>query len=192
VTSGGRTHALASYGGSGGTRSFFPQNAACDGMFFTTGPASEPQTGQRAVRLREVDDGLSKTLLLGERSHDDANYASFVQAGWKDGLADWGWWAPTGGRKAIGHVSLSTFAPLNFRMPVDYAHRSQAQPPAANAAAFQHYNELRLSAYGSSHQGGANFALADGAVDFFVDSIDPAVFAALATRAGHDRGPLME
>jgi hypothetical protein len=161
-------------------------------MFFTTGPASEPAVGQRSVRLRDVVDGLSKTLLLGERSHYDTNYDSYIQAGWKDALADWGWWAPTGGRKAIGHVTLSTHAPLNYTMPFDFAHRGEAVPPASNAAQFQTYNELRLSAYGSRHFGGANFALANGAVTFVVDEIDATTLNALSTRAGHEPGNFSE
>ena len=43
------TYALTSYGGNGGTRSYFPSSATADGVFHTTGPASEPSPNQAAV-----------------------------------------------------------------------------------------------------------------------------------------------
>lgn len=109
------TYALTSYGGSGGTRSYFPQQSTADGMFHTTGEASEPKQNQRPVKPRDVLDGLSKTLLFGERSHSDANYQSFNSAGWGEPLAEWGWWGASTSRKMIGHVTLSAPAPSTLR-----------------------------------------------------------------------------
>ena len=51
-TTHGWVYALTSYGGNGGTRSYFPPLATADGVFFTTGPASEPTTGQRPCGRR--------------------------------------------------------------------------------------------------------------------------------------------
>ena len=68
------TYALGSYGGNGGTRSYFPSSSTADGVFFTTGPASEPTLNQTAVGPEDITDGLSHTLLFGERSHYDPNY----------------------------------------------------------------------------------------------------------------------
>ena len=76
------TYALTSYGGNGGTRSYFPPSSTTDGVFHTTGPASEPTPNQTAVRPDDIRDGLSQTLLFGERSHHDPNYKSFNDAGW--------------------------------------------------------------------------------------------------------------
>ena len=42
----------------------------------------------------------------------------------------------------------------------------------------------RLSAYGSRHTGGANFALADGSIRFLRNSTSFATLSGLSTRAG--------
>ena len=74
VLQNGVYYGLTSYGGNGGTRSYFPSQAAVDGVFHTTDSASEPNPGQRPVRMRDIADGASKTLLLGERRHNDPNF----------------------------------------------------------------------------------------------------------------------
>ncbi len=155
-------YALTSYGGNGGSRSYFPTAATADGMFHTTGEASEPARYQRPVRPREVTDGLSNTILFGERSHSDPNYESFNDAGWGEPLDEQGWWGASASRKMIGHVTMSAFAPVNYRLPFSYAQRNSQDPSAASFSAFQHYVDLRLCAYGSEHPGGAMFAFADG------------------------------
>jgi hypothetical protein len=160
-----------------------PASATTDGIFHTTGPVSEPQPNQRPVRLREILDGPSKTLLLGERNHRDANYESFAAQGWADSLASWGWWGPVAGRVSIGHVALASEAGLNYSLPFDYANRATASPPAGSVLQFQHYTRLRLTAYGSQHAGGANVAACGGAVKFLTDDTDASVLRALATRA---------
>ncbi|HMC63531.1 MAG TPA: DUF1559 domain-containing protein, partial [Gemmataceae bacterium] len=50
----GTFYGATSYGGNGGTRSYYPTSATADGMFFTTGPASAPATNQTPVRIGEV------------------------------------------------------------------------------------------------------------------------------------------
>ncbi|QEL21053.1 DUF1559 domain-containing protein [Limnoglobus roseus] len=44
-------------------------------------------------------------------------------------------------------------------------------------------NDANYSSFRSSHTGGANFAMADGSVQFFRNTIDPTTFAGLGTRA---------
>ena len=148
VVDGVRHYALTSYGGNGGSRSFPPENATIDGMFHTTGGASQPMPNQPAVGLADVTDGTSQTLLLGEQNHMDANFESFVEAGWTESLAQWGWWAPSGGRKAIGHVTMSSCAAINYTLPYSFAQR-EAMSPAPPVADFQRDNDLRLCAGGA-------------------------------------------
>jgi len=174
VASQGRTYALTSYGGSGGTRSFDPASAACDGVFHTTGPGSQPSPNQDVVRLADVTDGTSNTLLFGERSHRDLNYDLAAAAGLasRPSMASWGWWAASEGRLAAGDVTLSAYIPINF------------QVPAGVTGPFKPVEEQRVCAFGSGHGGGANFALADGSRRFIAQSIPLATLQQLATRAG--------
>ncbi len=180
-------YALTSYGGSGGTRSYFPQQSTADGMFFTTGKASEPRPNQRPVQPRDVTDGLSKTLLFGERSHADANYQSFNDAQWGEPLAEWGWWGASTSRKMIGHVTMSAYAPINYRLPFSFDQRNGQTPSAGSFAAFSsNYVDRRMCAFGSNHPGGANFVFGDGGLRFLTDDTELDVLRAMSTRAGGD------
>jgi prepilin-type N-terminal cleavage/methylation domain-containing protein/prepilin-type processing-associated H-X9-DG protein len=182
VTSQGRTYALTSYGGNGGSRSFDPAVATTDGVFHTTGPGSQPSPDQVPVRLADLLDGTSSTLLFGERTHRDPNYDSFAAAGLtsRAGMGSWGWWSASEGRLAIGDGTLSAYAPVNYAIPF------RAGDPGAptTSAEFKPYEDQRLCAFGSSHPGGANFTLADGSVRFLAQSISLATLRQLATRAG--------
>jgi prepilin-type N-terminal cleavage/methylation domain-containing protein/prepilin-type processing-associated H-X9-DG protein len=183
VARGGWSQGLTSYGGNGGSRTFDPAVATVDGLFHTTGPVSEPMPGQRPTRMAEITDGTSQTLLLGERYHEDIRYETFSKLGWSEPLASWGWWGPCGGRKSIGHVTMSTEAAINYQLPFDYAGRLAATPPADSVASFQHYLALRFSAFGSGHPGGAHFAFCDGSVRFLGQETPSVVLQALGTRS---------
>jgi prepilin-type N-terminal cleavage/methylation domain-containing protein/prepilin-type processing-associated H-X9-DG protein len=177
-------YGLTSYGGNGGTRSFVPWSASTDGIFHTTGSASEPASGQHAVRLQMIADGTSKTVLLGERNHDDPNLELFVAQGWTQSLRTWGWWGPSGGRKAIGHVTMSAYSPINYQLPFVPATAANQSPPATDGVTFQEYVDRRFCAWGSNHPGGANFAFADGSGRFLADQTPLEVVRRLATRDG--------
>ena len=179
-------YALSSYGGNGGTRSYFPMQSTADGVFHTTGEASEPKNYQRTVRPRDITDGLSNTILFGERTHSDLNYQSFNDAGWGEPLNEQGWWGASTSRKMIGHVTMSAFASINYRLPFSFAGRAGQNPPADSFNAFQAYVDMRLCAYGSEHPGGANFCFADGGTRFLVSQTDLTVLRALSTRAAAD------
>jgi prepilin-type N-terminal cleavage/methylation domain-containing protein len=182
----GNWYGMTSYGGNGGTRSFNPDCGAlmADGVFFETGQYSIPQAGQLPVRLLNITDGASMTLLLGERSHVDANFDSFAAKGWQQAMGGYGYWSGSGSHLALGDVTLSSYAPINYRVPMSYAGRMTVSPPADSAADFVHYSDMRLCAFGSNHPGGAVFALADGSIHFLPDSTDLATLRALSTRSG--------
>ncbi len=180
-------YALGSYGGNGGTRSYFPTSSTADGVFHTTGPASEPTVNQTAVAPEDISDGLSHTLLFGERSHCDPNFMSFNAAGWGDLLNQWGWWAASTDREMIGHVTMSGCVPINYQQPFSYNNRAGQNPPADTYAEFQAtWDQMRLCAFGSCHPGGANFCFADGSVQLLVSETDLALLQALCTRANLD------
>jgi prepilin-type N-terminal cleavage/methylation domain-containing protein/prepilin-type processing-associated H-X9-DG protein len=173
-----RTYALTSYGGNGGSRSFDPTAATTDGVFHTTGPGSQPAPDQVPVRLADITDGTSNTLLFGERSHRDPNYDSYASAGLasRPSMASWGWWAASEGRLAVGDVTLSAYVPINYQVATANG--------SGGSGEFLPVEEQRVCAFGGGHGGGANFTLADGSVRFIAQSIPLATLRQLATRAG--------
>jgi prepilin-type N-terminal cleavage/methylation domain-containing protein/prepilin-type processing-associated H-X9-DG protein len=184
----GRHYGLTSYGGNGGTRSFHPESPELktDGVFFEVGLYSRPARYQKAVRISDITDGTSQTLLFGERTHRDRNYDSFAAQGWEQTLGEYGYWTGSGGNLALGDVTLSSHAPLNYLVPIDYPNRASASPPANSLDGFRYYADQRLCAFGSNHPGGANFALADGSARFLGDAIPLTALRALSTREGSE------
>jgi prepilin-type N-terminal cleavage/methylation domain-containing protein/prepilin-type processing-associated H-X9-DG protein len=183
----GWTYALTSYGGNGGSRSYFSPRATADGVFHTTGLASEPTPNQRPVRPEDISDGLSHTLLFGERSHYDPNFETFNDQGWGDLLDQWGWWGASTDRRMIGHVTLSALVPINYQMPFSYDNRAGQMPAADSYAAFAaNWNDQRICAFGSCHPGGANFCFADASGSFMATTTDLGTLRALCTRAAGD------
>jgi prepilin-type N-terminal cleavage/methylation domain-containing protein/prepilin-type processing-associated H-X9-DG protein len=177
-------YGLTSYGGNGGSRSSFPTLATADGVFHTTGPAAEPSTAQLPIRLRDITDGTSHVLFFGERSQSDPNYDAFAAMGWAQyPFASTGWWAPVD-RRGIGHVTMSAYSPINFRMAYGPANGASNVPPVVNDGTFQYYVDYRICSWGSEHPGGANFALVDGSVRFIGDDLSQQLLESLSTRAG--------
>jgi prepilin-type N-terminal cleavage/methylation domain-containing protein/prepilin-type processing-associated H-X9-DG protein len=184
-------YGMTSYGGNAGRESYVPQGntnaavATLDGIFNTTGPDSLPNKYQSPVSLAMILDGTSNTLLFGERSHNDQNFESFAAQSWTSSLQILGQWPALGGRRRIMDVTMSGYAPLNYRLPFNYANRALANPSANSASVFRsNYEELRWTAWGSQHPGGANLAFADGSARFLSETIPVATLQALSTRAG--------
>ena len=168
---------LTSYGGNGGTQSYYPDFASVDGMFHLTGPGALPNKDQQPVKIAAVGDGTSCTLFVGERSHFDT---LFDQLNVKKvpPLAQVGIWAAIGGKRRIADVTLSAFERINYTVPLE-AIASGAYPP-------EYYHDRRMCAFGSSHPGGANFALVDGSVRFLAETMPLGTLRALSTRAGDE------
>lgn len=171
----GVKYAITSYGGNGGTQSHPPTATAGNGIFAGIGPA----TGVPAfnvIRVRDVSDGLSNTLLFGERSHVDLIFDSFSSlGGGMNAMTGWGQWAASGGQYALSDVTLSSWAPINY----DY-------PAGGGSGSFDTQPEsiLRINSFGSLHVGGANFTMADGSVRFISENINQSTLVALSTRGG--------
>jgi prepilin-type N-terminal cleavage/methylation domain-containing protein/prepilin-type processing-associated H-X9-DG protein len=160
-------YALSSYAGNAGRRSYPPGDFETrDGIFF---PNSK-------IRMTEVTDGTSNTLLFGERSHYDPNFdrvATSLSATVNSTVAGAGMWAAT---CCPLHHLLSAAARINY------------QTPPFPIGGEQQLRD-RLCAFGSGHPGGANFAFADGSVHFLNDQISLTTLQALSTRA---RGEIVE
>jgi prepilin-type N-terminal cleavage/methylation domain-containing protein/prepilin-type processing-associated H-X9-DG protein len=140
----GIDYAISSYGGNAGNGPDALTHSI-NGMFF----------GQSKVRITEVGDGTSNTLLFGERFHKDrGGYA----------IEQWGRWIYSSDRR---DVLMTTGAPMNY---------DTKDPPGSTAQ--------RVAAFGSGHSGGANFAFVDGSVHFLSSAIDLTTYQSLSTRNG--------
>jgi prepilin-type processing-associated H-X9-DG protein len=118
------------------------------------------------IKITDISDGTSNTLMFGERSHfDPVCELPMASGGCGETLEGWGWWA----FRAPGDVTLSSQVPINYKITVP-----------CTVAKF----DERINAFGSMHAGGANFAMADGSVRFITDSLPLLTLRALSTRAG--------
>jgi prepilin-type processing-associated H-X9-DG protein len=160
-------YGLTSYGGNGGTRTAmagsppsFPRMAR-DGIFFIGS----------CVRLVQITDGASHTLLFGERLHRDEEFDRLRPDLWIGAApaAGWGRWGFVAHSRALANAALSTPVLINYRVP-----------PGGNFSTL----EDRVCAFGSGHAGGANFAFADGSARFVAEDLPLDQLQALSTRAG--------
>ena len=125
-----------------------------------------------SVSIRDITDGLSHTLAVGERVY-------FIDAWWQGGS-----WSkrfnPRSYRRICSHASKNIRAPLNARhdqFPC-WRHDQECHPDEEKTLC---RNELY---FGSEHPGGAQFLFADGSVHFLNDSLELATYHGLATRRG--------
>ncbi len=141
------------YVGSAGTSVARDQPEPDDGVFLRN----------RWIGPDHVLDGLSHTLMIGERSRalSDATWTGVVPGGW---LCT----NPGHPTRDCGPASAMV---LGRTGPPD-------RKPAFNAS------DARVDEFESQHSGGANFAICDGSGRFITQSINPRVFRAMATRAG--------
>ncbi len=173
--------------GNGNTTLHFSQ---LDGMFLTRpdgiGAENQITNGGFAseIRLADVHDGLSNTLMIGEAESDPqlaaiASNRETLNTGKKDHWAMGGddmdnWegtdWSECGGSTAVA---------INFPRPgPDFP-----SPFVLNGSGEE---SIRWAAYevsfGSNHPGGANFCSGDASVRFVGDSIDGLILSGLGTR----------
>ena len=129
------------------------------GTFYDDGilyPSSE-------VRLRDVSDGTSNTLAVGERTYC---------------LRIW-----TRGGSYFGSLSnpskVCSGGTKNVTWPINSNENSLCYSPCMIRTC--KFNDLY---FGSEHPGGAQFVFVDGSVHFLEDGIDMYLYQALATRNG--------
>lgn len=173
-------YALTSYAGNHGSRNYHGNDAVPDGVFFTTGEFARPNRRegkpfvQKPVKVSQVSDGLSKTVLVGEKLNFDPNFDA-MPASNRSGLliSQWGMWGFVGGVKATGHVMRSGFTPINHSVP----------PSCVGSTGFG-CQDTRLQGWGSAHPGGANLGFADGSVAFQNEDTSAIALQRLSTRDG--------
>jgi prepilin-type N-terminal cleavage/methylation domain-containing protein/prepilin-type processing-associated H-X9-DG protein len=109
---------------------------------------------------RQILDGMSKTLLVGEVSTNQKHW-SFAQSGYLDGQGAGTWAGVPNDLKFDSLVLRDAHAshPLNSQLP-------ESVIESGNGGVGDH------DGFGSKHAGGANFVFCDGAVRFLSENID--------------------
>jgi prepilin-type N-terminal cleavage/methylation domain-containing protein/prepilin-type processing-associated H-X9-DG protein len=122
-------------------------------------------------KLREVTDGLSHTLAIGEFVHHDKTIGkSYFE--WPGNVRPWILGANSGDSSTSGRGSYAFRVvqnPLNFKCDRD-----------SNKYNFNHLP------FGSEHKVGVNFLFADGSVHFLSNAIDFTALQSLATCNNHE------
>jgi prepilin-type N-terminal cleavage/methylation domain-containing protein/prepilin-type processing-associated H-X9-DG protein len=154
-TTGGNTYyfSMNSYGGNGGTRSWYITNRTTDGVFWINS----------RVRITDLFDGSSYTMLFGEREHSDPVFTNI------ETLGGWAW----ANYLAPQDYIFSTPVPVNYKIPPGTPLNFTVQ-------------DNRTCAFGSAHPLGANFSFGDGSVRFLrlTHNTDLPLLQALSTRKG--------
>ena len=157
------------------------------------GVAKEPANGTgafrvfRSIRPAEISDGLSSTALFSERLVGGLSISTF--SGTRDYFfppiaidtiadADLACWLPAGTNPAHDAYSGTNWLFGGYR----YTWYNHVRTP--NSVLPDCGRVSGAYAARSAHPGGVNLLLADGAGRFVDSSIEPAVWRALATRAG--------
>jgi prepilin-type processing-associated H-X9-DG protein len=105
------------------------------------------------VKLKQITDGTSHTIMVGEASPEDGNSPAWSSDG------DW----------AVAGVELN------------WDYKNSGACPAGGAVAQSCWSQIR--GFRGYHPGGVMFAYADGSVFFLSDSVDHKVFRAISTKA---------
>jgi prepilin-type N-terminal cleavage/methylation domain-containing protein/prepilin-type processing-associated H-X9-DG protein len=167
------TVAFTSYLGVSGVRGDYsaPASAQMNGVFFSAPNPYQGGGGAQPIRLTDITDGTSNTLLIGERPPSQ----DLV----------FGWWFAGAGYDGSGTGDVVLGA-----AEVDYAASLGCAATMVGLQAGDLTNPCDQVHFWSLHPGGANFALADGSVRFITyydDNVSGPInplLQALTTRAG--------
>ena len=127
----------------------------------------------KRIRFRDVTDGLSNTIVLGEQSGKDPG----MQFGARQGLAG-GWHGPLTPLPVDFNAVPAFPTPISAVTPVVYPINSTCADPGF--CLFPTFSSTNLN---SEHEGGAQFALADGSVRFLSENMSLQTLRRLAMRA---------
>lgn len=122
------------------------------------------------TRSAEIKDGLSNTLLIGERPPSPDYW--------------YGWWYAGSGQAFSGSPDmLLGVAEINSTPPAGTTTFLEACPPGPFRYLKGEQQQCDTLHFWSHHPVGANFSMADGTIHVQSYDIDPAVMIALSTRA---------
>ena len=120
------------------------------------------------IAIRDITDGTSTTLLIGERSRNVANatWVGMIPSGQACNNPTW----PVQDCEASNVLILGHTGPSPDEPWVNVPNNKKAG----------------VDDFHSLHPGGCNFLVGDGSVRFVKETINPQVFSFLATRAGDE------
>ncbi len=142
-----------------------PITLGCKGTF--RGVFGDCSNG-RAIRIAEITDGASNTLLVGEGSPNQNAYLT---------------WSSAEASFSTSTIPINWVTSLKDNQVDSDGTKCSIMVYGLNAP-HCYYNIAYIAGYKSYHPGGANFAIADGSVKFIKQSVSTRVFTALSTRAG--------
>jgi prepilin-type N-terminal cleavage/methylation domain-containing protein/prepilin-type processing-associated H-X9-DG protein len=164
VQQGTSFYGLTTYGANSGTGSVWYQGS------------SEKQDGviyyNSKIRITDISDGTSNTLVLGERTLNDPGLLGNATANERNRM-----------NSEAALWRNSSIPPVGvIRVPLDQIN-FRVDPSLTGTARSLAFTK-RLLNYSSDHSGGANFAFCDGSVRFLRSSLSLLTLQMLATRAG--------
>jgi len=134
-----------------------------DGIFFAG----------RSIPMREVTDGLSNTLTVGERI--------YAFSDWMKGASKFPFTSPLK-EICLSSVNNVYYGINDYPSQVDgYFKGDENAPSGAVKNMLQNHVP-----FGSPHSGGAQFGFGDGSVRFLTDATDFTILQGLSTRAGDE------
>ncbi|MEX2307980.1 MAG: DUF1559 domain-containing protein [Pirellulales bacterium] len=118
------------------------------------------------VHLKEVTDGTTKTIMVGEKRPSHEEHSAFVAT--HDTV---GWWAGANN----GYAHGNSIIPINYPINPDQTSCTPGDRHRGN------YNTSM--GFGSFHPGGALFAMVDGSVHFIEENIEQLTLNLLAHKS---------
>jgi len=137
-----------------------------------------PPFGTNSVRIRDITDGTSNTLMVGEYQ---PKYEERFPGTSTVGTPGWGGWAAV----ATGAFQcMTTIIPINW--PIDdeanCGYNTWGQSPNVGDPSHAHDNWSASWGFRSLHAGGATFSFADGSVRMLSENIDHKTYQHLGCR----------
>jgi len=163
--------ASANYVGSFGTVELHD----CHGLAAGQRCDADGMLGHNAKRaMRDVTDGTSHTLMVGERATSIGGTDELLYSTWVGSVSE--------GEEAIARIlGVADHAP-NSQYHEDHDHDDDGDDDHG-------HEEHHLDDFGSRHPAGTNFVFADGSAHLITETIDLDVYRALATRSGGEVVP---